>query len=121
MPLPKSNDRNFGISAIIEEDVRDLLKRGLGYAEWALGEIDPTQRLTHLAIAVTVGSAGGQTWRTRRQHAASPDRMTMRMNNDEPAPVMLSPAVRPRTALRFDVDRIVDDFVTLLARYYRTE
>jgi hypothetical protein len=98
-----------------------MLRRGFGFAEWVLNEIDPTQRLTHSALAVAIDDATVHTWRTRRQHDASPDRMTMRVSNEEPEPVVLSPPVRPRTALRFDADRIVEDFITLLARAYRTE
>lgn len=120
LPIANPNGGRHGVSAILEEDVRDLLARGIGFAEWVLGEIDPTQRLTHSAAIVSIEGASVHTWRTRQQHAASPDRMTMRMANDDPAPVMLSPAVRPRTALRFDRDRIVDDFISLLSRAYRT-
>jgi hypothetical protein len=121
MPVPNANEGNFGVSAIIEEDVRDMLRRGLAFADWVLSEIDPTQRLTHSAPAVAIDGATVHTWRTRRQHDASPDRVTLRMFNEERVPVMLSPPVRPRTALRFDADRMVDDFITLLGRAYRTE
>jgi len=121
MPVPSANEGQFGVSAIIEEDVREMLRRGFGFADWVLSELDPTQRLTHSVPAVAIDGATVHTWRTRRQHDASPDRMTMRMSNEEPEPVVLSPPVRPRTALRFDADRIVEDFITLLARAYRTE
>jgi len=121
MPIPKANDAHFGVSAIIEEDVRGILLRGFGFAEWLLGEIDPTQRLTHSAPAVAIDGASVHAWRTRRQHDASPNRMTMRMQTDDLGPVLLSPPVRPRAALRFDAERMVEDFLTLLARAYRTE
>jgi hypothetical protein len=121
MPIPRERDGRFGVSAIIEEDVQDLLRRGFGFAEWVLGEIDPTQRLTHSAPAVTLDGASVHAWRTRRQHDNSPDHMTMRMPSGDPEPILLSPPVRPRGALRFDAERIVEDFLTLLARAYRTE
>jgi hypothetical protein len=121
MPVPSANEGNVGVSAIIEEDVRDMLRRGLSFADWVLSEIDPTQLLTHSAPAVAIAGATIHTWRTRRQHDASPDRVTLRMFNEDQVPVMLSPPVRPRTALCFDADRMVDDFITLLGRAYRTE
>lgn len=121
MPIPDANGARHGVSAIIEEDVRTILRRGFGFAEWLLGEIDPTQRLTHSAPAVAIDGASVHAWRTRRQQDASPDRMTMRMQTEDPGPILLSPPVRPRTALRFDAERMVEDFLTLLARAYRTE
>lgn len=121
MPVADPNDGRFGVSAIIEEDIREMLLKGIGFTQWTLNEIDPTQRLTHSAPAVAIQDAQVYSWRTRQHHAANRDRATMRMGNDDPRPVTLSPAVRPRTALRFDIDRIVDDLITLLARSYRTD
>lgn len=60
-------------------------------------------------------------WRTRNAHDASRNSMSMRMSDDQRAPITLSPPVRPRAALRHDADRLVEDLITLLRRTYQNE
>jgi hypothetical protein len=45
----------------------------------------------------------------------------MGMGRDEHQPVHLTPAHRPRPALKHNADQIVEDFVTLLRREWQSK
>lgn len=121
LPLPQQDRRTGGFSAIIEEEVQQLLASALGYASWLLDEIDPTNRLTQAALSVTLAETGMMPWRSRSAHDASRNSMSMRMAEEQRTPITLSPPVRPRAAIHHDADRLVEDFITLLRRSYQTE
>lgn len=103
------------LPALIEEDIRDALVRGVRFAGWALGLIDPTHRLTHVAVVAHLASAGYMPWRTRAEHQASPIAGQIAMGGQDPT-VTLTPVTRHRQALTHDADRIVEDLVALLRR-----
>ena len=66
-----------GIPSLIEEDVRDRVANAIRYAGWVLDRIDPTHRLSRVALACRLDGGGYLPWRTRAEVAASPDRARM--------------------------------------------
>jgi hypothetical protein len=69
-----------GLPVLIEEDVAGLLARSLRLTVWILDRIDPVGRLSHVAPTVALLSAAYLGWRTRAEHAASPNTVQMPMN-----------------------------------------
>lgn len=113
--------RGMGFSVIIEEDIAASLAGALDYASWLLTHIDPTERISHVALASRVigGSAFG--WRTQAEHTASPNSgSVMRFGQEEErdAPVRLSPPHMVRPALTMNRARIVEDLLVLLRRQW---
>jgi hypothetical protein len=116
--LPVSNEGG-GLPAILVETVQEKLEASLRYAAWVLDQIDRTQRLWHVAIAAQLSGSFGM--RSRKEHEASPNSMTMGASygqNRHP-PVHLSPAHLLRPALAQQADQIVDDLMTLIRRQRR--
>ena len=105
-----------GLSAILVETVQQRLVAALRYAAWALDHVDRTQRWSHVAVAAQLAGSFGM--RTRREHEASPNSMSMGNNygRDQHSPVHLSPAHLPRAALSQQADQLVEDLMTLLRR-----
>ena len=97
LPAPRVSGAYMG--TLIRENFEGLAAFGLGYAAWLFDRVDPTQCLSHIVPVATVLGASYQTWRTRAQQVASPDAHAMRMSNENPSPVHLTPAHRPRPAL----------------------
>src|SRR5258708_3495667 len=60
LPLPPPE----GLSAIIEEDVIQALVTGFQFAAQVLQTIDPTERLSSLAVAVALLNSSHSGWRT---------------------------------------------------------
>ena len=119
LKLPLIEGRGHGM-VIIQENVTRALAAGLRYAVAVLDRIDPTQRITHVALAATL--AGGDTvvWRTQREQDASPHSYSLGgFDREERKPVRLTPAVRPRPALRHQAGQLVEDLMTLLRREWR--
>lgn len=102
---------------VIEEDVIATLSKALRYATWLLGKVDPTQRLTHCALASKITGGDGGTWRTQKEQEASPGSFQMFM--DKPEAVHLRPAHRPRAALTQQAEELVEDLVALLRREWK--
>lgn len=121
LPLPESQSRS-GLSALIEEDIQDQVAAALAYASWLLDSIDSTHKLTHVALAVRLDAGDYEAWRTRSEHTASPNSMSIAIGGDSQRrePVQLSPAHRPRTALAMDAKRITEDLMTLLRRRWNS-
>ncbi len=112
---------DVGMSVVIEEEVRDGIKRCLKYAVWLLDLIDRTNRLTHCAVAAAIVGGSFLAWRTREEHAQSPNQVTMSgLGGDRPQPVNLSPPHRTRSALRLDPGGLAEDLTVLLRRRWRT-
>jgi hypothetical protein len=105
---------------VIEENVASVLACGLYYATAVLDRIDPTHRLTHVALAAALSGRDSAVWRTQREQDARPDSYSMGLGNGERRPVHLSPAHRPRPALTHQADQLVEDLVTLLRRQLRS-
>jgi hypothetical protein len=104
---------------IIEEDVSKKLKTSLTIAAWIFEKVDPTQRLTHFAIAARISGADYLGWRTLAEDRASPTSGTMRSTGDETSIVSLKPPHRPRGELSHNANAIVADLITLLRRQHR--
>ena len=107
-----------GLPVIIDEDLRERLSHSFALAAWALDRIDPVLRLSHVASAVAILSGAYLGWRTREEHAANPNTVTMPMNVGDRLVVTLTPPACPRPALRYSVSELTEDFVTLLRRAY---
>lgn len=104
---------------IIEEDVANTLAKSLRYGVWLLNKVDPTQRLTHSALAVKITGGDGGTWRTQQEQDASPGSYQLFMG--QPESVHLRPAHRPRSALTHQAEQLVEDLVALLRREWKKE
>jgi hypothetical protein len=114
-PLHRSGPR-IGLSAVIEEDVKSDIEAVLLFAAQLLARIDPDERLTHYApVVALIGSSHGA-WRTRAEHEASPDSMTMNIGALGQIAANLSPPARTRLALARDAKEIAEDLTILLRR-----
>lgn len=121
LPLGKTEGRRgngFGFFAVIEEDVLRELATALEFSAWLLDKIDPTQRITHVAIAASIEASDYMGWRTQEEQDASPNSGTMRMGNSQQAPS--SSTDRPRAALRFQAAELAEDLMVHLRRQMKT-
>jgi Domain of unknown function (DUF4062) len=106
--------RGVGISSLVEEDVRDRVAEAIHYAGWLLDRIDPTRRLSRVALACRLDGVDHLPWRTRAEVAASPNSAPMNLSGRESAdspPVLLS-----RAALLMDGTRQAQDITVRLRR-----
>jgi hypothetical protein len=102
---------------LIYETVQKQLSDALGYATWVLDHVDPTQRLTHVAVALSLSNADYMAWRTRRESEANPNQISVSMMaNGECKSVQIT---RTRAALRLDTAHIVEDLIVPLRRQWR--
>jgi hypothetical protein len=102
---------------LIEEDVRDSLNLGLRFI--ALDHIDPTRRLSDLVPVVGLHRGSTMNWRTRAEHAKSPNGGTIAMRVRDHIIMQLTPSHRPRAALSQAADVLAEDFTVLLRREVR--
>ena len=120
LPLD-SNNRQGGIDmggmmVLVEEVIQARLSTAIGYAAGVVELIDPTQRVTDVAIATRISGAEYRSWRSRAQHAASPGSVTVGIaGNRETGPVV---AVQRRAALRLDRARLIEDILVPLRRQF---
>ena len=111
---PESHDV-MSLPFIIQEDVEEGLIRAIQYADRVLDHVDPTHRLTRVALVASVQGGGQFGWRTREQHARSPNSGEVNLrSNSEPAG--LSPPDRSRGSLRSHAREIAEDLTTRLRR-----
>lgn len=103
-----------GIPSLIEEDIRGRVAAAIHYAGWLLDRVDPTRRLSRVALACRLDGVGYMTWRTRQEEAASPNSATMNLSGLESADS--PPVVLPRAALVFDAANQADDITVRLRR-----
>ena len=111
---------SIGLPVIIEEEVRDIIHRFLRFSNAVLTHIDPLNRLSHVVVAAKILDVGHLAWRTRAEHAESPN--SVRMNtflNDEDETVHLSPPHRTRSALRLNTSELAVDLVARLRRLFQ--
>jgi hypothetical protein len=113
-------DGNGSHGGVIEEDIADRLMEIFRYAAWALDRIDPAQRLSHIAVAVTLLGRDYMAWRNRAEHNASPNSYSVGFGNARQQPVHLTPGHRPRAALKLNSSQLIEDLVTLLRREWKT-
>ncbi|MCC6174431.1 MAG: toll/interleukin-1 receptor domain-containing protein [Chloroflexi bacterium] len=107
-----------GIPAILEEDVQDAVVRALRFAGRALNLIDRRKSIEWVVLGVAVIDGGGRTWRTRAEHAASPNSGPMGWSSDRVV-VQLNPPSTLRASLGREAKALATDFVTLLRRQLR--
>jgi hypothetical protein len=123
IPPTRLDDERNGLPALIEEDLALRLRAALGYIAWLLDRIDPTRKLTHVALAARLSGASGYfAWRTRAEHARSPNSGTMAgfgREDRREQPVLLTPAHRPRAALCMDAVALTEDLLALLRRSWK--
>jgi uncharacterized protein DUF4062 len=96
LPLPQAPDRF--LSAIIHEDVTETLIKALGFAAQLLQSIDPTEKLSSVAVAVGLLGSNHGAWKTRAEQARNPNTQTMSRMSDEPVRTVLQPPHRLRAA-----------------------
>ena len=120
LPLEKRTRRGHGFSgvllAIVEESVVRELGNAISFSAWLLDRVDPTQRITHVAMAAQIDASDHLGWRTQAEQDASPNSATMRMG---PAPTRTAALTRPRAALKFDAARLAEDLMVPLRRSWK--
>ncbi|MGC2496247.1 MAG: hypothetical protein WA374_00800 [Acidobacteriaceae bacterium] len=115
LPLA-SPEKDFGFQSLIKEDVHQQIRAALRYAAWLFDRIDPTQRLSHIAIAARIASSDYVGWRTRQQQEANPRRTSLgHRGNAEAEPVQIS---KPHAALRLEAGPLSEDLLVLLRRQW---
>jgi hypothetical protein len=121
--MHRDGSAHAGFPMLIEEDVQHLLAECVATAVWCLDHIDPTQRLSHLALAAQVQGGAAMGWRTRQQHLASPNSFQggHLFGHDETrdAPVTLPQPHFPRQALAVHSQQFVEDLVALFSRRWK--
>lgn len=118
LPIPPAPG-SMGSMVLLEEEVKAQLTASLTFANWLLSHVDPTERLTHLVVAVRITGNDGATWRTTAEHQQSPQSMSMAMRwGEAPASVTLRPAHHQRAVLRVQLHSLVEDLLVLLRRQW---
>ncbi|QZD86122.1 DUF4062 domain-containing protein [Qipengyuania psychrotolerans] len=109
---------NSGIPCVIIEDVEEAVRRCFLLASDVLDLIDSAHKLSRFVIAMRASDLEYAAWRTRAEHAASPNSVTHAafFAGGEPRPVTLSPADIPRAAIGYDASMMAEDFAALLQR-----
>lgn len=104
----------IGIASLIEEDVQDRIAAAIHYAGWLMDRVDPTHRLSRVALGCGLAGVGYLPWRTRAEVAASPNRASVSLSGRELAES--GPTVLPRAALLLDGARQAEDITVRLRR-----
>lgn len=113
----RSRGRDFDMPVLIEEDVSAALRNCLEFASQILEELDPTQRLSHVAMAAKISGADHCGWRNRAEHQANPRNIEVSMyGSREREPVTTD---FPRPALRLNRNKTVEDTTVRLRRQWR--
>lgn len=123
LPLDDTNRRSGrtamdmgAMMVLVEEAIHARIATALGYAAAVIELIDPTQRITHVAIATRISGAEYRAWRTQAQNAASPGSVSIGMSgNRDRGPVV---SVHRRAALRLDRARLIEDLLVPLRRHF---
>lgn len=109
-----------GLSAVIEEDVREAVLKALLFCGGLLDRLDPTEKLSRLAVALALSNSGGGEWRARSEHRQNPSSMRLSLRHDDSiARVMLSPPDRARAAFRQTYSEMAEDLTILLRRHFQ--
>ncbi len=103
-----------GIPSLIEEDVLDRIDAAIRYAGWLLDRVDPTRRLSRVALACRLDGVGYMAWRTRLEAAASPNMANINLSGLESAESRS--VILPRAALVFDAAEQAEDITVRLRR-----
>lgn len=108
-----------GLSAMIEEDIREQIARSLRFVGRVLDRIDPTARVTDALPAAGLINSGVLPWRTRAEQQESPNTSALNVNQPTQVVVTLNPPLRRRTTLWREADAIAADLTELIARHFR--
>ena len=103
------------LAALIEEDIGQTLVVALRFATAILDRIDAAHRLAHVAIIAALTGVSYQPWRTRAEHARSPNAGTLGRTQDRTM-VHLNPGVRTRAEISQRADELAHDLMVLLRR-----
>lgn len=116
---PRTRDgRGFGgLSFLIEETVQQRIATGLAFAGAILERIDPTQRLTRVAIAAQIEGAEHLGWRTQAEHNASPNSGTVSMGFGQDRPPVT--VCQSRAALRLNTVPLIEDLLVPLRQQWK--
>jgi hypothetical protein len=109
-------EKDYGFSALIEEDIHQRIMVALQYAVWLLDRVDPTQRLSHVAIAARIAASDYTGWQTRQQQDTNPRRVAASGRGGGSEPVQIS---RTRPALRLEAGPLAQDLLVLLRRQWK--
>lgn len=112
---PKSDGMGLGLAVFIEEDVEERLVRSISYAGWVLNHVDPTNHLTRVALVTALQGSDYLGWRTRAEHARSPNSAQINLSAKN-EPVSLTPPDRPREALLRSARDLAEDLTIRLRR-----
>lgn len=122
--VPVRDDDRSGMSMVIEEIVAEQLASTIAFAAWTLARVDPTQKLSHVALAARVTGRSAMSWRTRAEHAASPNAGSwdaMGREHEREEPVQLSPPHMVRAALTMNAAKVAEDLLVLLRRRWKQD
>ena len=92
-----------------------LLAVALKFSAAILDCIDSVKRLSHIATVAALTEVGDQAWRTREEHARSPNWGSTELSKDR-AVVHLNPAVQTRSEFSQRADELAHDLMVLLRR-----
>ena len=109
---------DHSLPSLIEEDIEEQLTTALQFVAAMLERIDPLRRLSHVGIIAGLVHVAYQGWRTRAEHARSPNSMTLG-GSRELAVAHLTPGVRARAEVNQRADELAHDLVVLLRREFK--
>jgi hypothetical protein len=115
---PQRLHGGFGFAALIEETVVKDLGRAIAFSQWLLERIDPTHRLTHVALATAIEASEYMSWRTQAEQNASPTSGSMGFDNRDKNRLVLDKA---RAALAFQATELSKDFMVRLRRQWKSQ
>lgn len=112
--ITEAKDVRMGFSAVIVEDLTRRVEHAFRFVSEALDQIDELLRSPYVVPAVAVGDVGHLPWRTRAEHALSP-------NSYSPcgirgSTVFADPPCRHRLAFASEAGELAEDLVHLLQR-----
>lgn len=101
-------------SVLIEERVANAIQSSLSFGDWILDAVDPTQRITHLGIAVSINGAEHRAWRTQAEHSDQSNSISMGFGRHDKASIIS--VDRPRAAIRMGRPNLTEDLLVGLRR-----
>lgn len=118
VPAQRPRERNSRIEmpVLIQEDIQELIQRGLRFTGWIFDRVDSVRRISDVVPLVVL--EGGLAWRTRVEHERNPNSFPVRTSS-APVVVTFAPARRHRAALTQNAAALAEDFTALLGRRMR--
>jgi hypothetical protein len=118
MPLERGAvRRGHHFAALIEESVVKELNTALAFAVWTLDAVDPTEKITHIAVAASIEASAYMPWRTQAEQDASPNGGSMGFGAGEERRAVQE--TWPRAALRLESHRLAEDLMVRLRRLWK--